>query len=77
MIACARSRLALRTLLRLRGCARALTARLLPTVSVPQENHNFISRRILMTRTIAVLFLLAFSSVTAMQAQAPAPMPDP
>jgi hypothetical protein len=45
--------------------------------SAPQQNHDFISRRILMTRISALLFLLVFCFATAMQAQAPAPKPDP
>ena len=45
MIACVHSRLALRTLRRLRSCAEGLTARFFPTGLVPQENHNFIPRR--------------------------------
>jgi hypothetical protein len=54
-----------------------LTACFFLRLSVPQGNHNFISRRILMTRISALLFLLVFCSVTAMQAQAPAPKPGP
>jgi hypothetical protein len=42
-----------------------------------QENHNFIPRRILMARTIALLFFLVVCSAAAMQAQAPAPKPAP
>ena len=77
MAALTRSRLALRPLLKLRRYAGGLTARCFLTVSDPKQNHNFILRRILMARTIALLFLLAFCSATAMQAQAPAPKPDP
>ena len=54
-----------------------MTACLFPRVSAPQENHDFIPRRILMTRTTALLFILALCSATAMQAQAQAPKPDP
>jgi hypothetical protein len=71
------SRLVLRTLVKLRRCAGGLAARFFLTVSDPQQNHNFILRRILMARTIALLFLLAFCFATAMRAQAPAPKPDP
>ena len=42
MAAFARSRLALRTLLRFPSCAQGLTARPFLTGYVPQENHNFI-----------------------------------
>ena len=77
MAAFVRSRLASRTLLRLRRCAEGLTARLFLTVSARQKNHNFILRRILMTRISVLLVLLVFCSATTMQAQAPAPKPDP
>ena len=77
MTAWVRSRLALRTLLKLRRCAEELGARHFPTVSASQENHDFIPRRLIMKRTIALLFLFVFSFATAMQAQAPAPKPDP
>jgi hypothetical protein len=42
MAACAHSRLALRTLLKLRRCAEGLTARPFLPGYVPQENHNLI-----------------------------------
>ena len=42
MIACVHSRLALRTLRRLRRCAEGLAARPFLTGYVPQENHNLI-----------------------------------
>jgi hypothetical protein len=42
MAAFARSRLALRTLLRSPSCAQGLTAHLFLTGCVPQENHNYI-----------------------------------
>ena len=42
MIACVHSRLALRTLRRLRRCAEGLTARPFLTGDVPQENRNLI-----------------------------------
>jgi len=71
------SRVTLRTLLKLPRCAGGLTARSFLRVSAPQENHNFITRRLVMKRTIALLFLSMFCLATAMQAQAQAPKPDP
>ena len=71
------SRVALRTLVKLRRCAGGLAARFFLTVSDPQQNHNFISRRLIMQRISALLFLLVFCFATAMQAQAPALKPDP
>jgi hypothetical protein len=53
-----------------------LSARFFLTVSVPQENHNFISRRLIMKRLSILLLLLVFCS-TAVQAQAQASKPAP
>jgi hypothetical protein len=75
MRAFARSRLVLRTLLRLRSYAEGLTAHSFLRVSAPQENRNFISRRLIMARTSILLLLLVFCSGTAVQAQAPKPGP--
>jgi hypothetical protein len=77
MTACVCSRFALHTLRTLQSCAEGLTTRLFLTGLVPQENHNFVSRRLIMTRTIALLFLLVFCCATAMQAQTQAPKPAP
>jgi len=77
MAAFVRSRLKLRTLLKLQGCAGGSTARSFPRVSAPQENHNFISRRLIMQRISALLFLSVFCFATALQAQTPTPTPDP
>jgi hypothetical protein len=70
-------RLAVSTLPKLGRWTRGMTARSFPTVSDPQQNHNFISRRLVMKRITILLFLSVFSFSTAMQAQAPAPKPDP
>jgi hypothetical protein len=77
MAAFVRSRFVSRTLLKLPRCAEGLTGRSFFTGWVPQENHKFISRRIIMTRTSALLFILVVCFATAMQAQAPAPKPGP
>jgi hypothetical protein len=46
MAGCVRSRPVLRTLLKLRRCAEGSTACFFPTGWVPQQNHNFISKRL-------------------------------
>ena len=77
MAARVRSRLALRTLFKLRMCAEGLTARFFLWVWVPQDNQDFTSRRVIMQRISVLLFLLVFCFATAMQAQTQAPKPDP
>ena len=74
MAAFVRSRLAL---CRLRGWAQGSTARLFLKGSFPQENHNFISRRLIMKRITVLLLVLVACFATVMQAQTPAPKPDP
>jgi hypothetical protein len=54
-----------------------LTARSFLTDSVPEENHNFISKEVVMQRIGILLLLSVFCSATGMRAQAHVPKPDP
>jgi hypothetical protein len=54
-----------------------LTAPLFLTGSIPQEDHNYISGRVIMQRITVLLLVLVVSIARAMQAQAPAPKPAP
>ena len=77
MAASARSRLAPRTLVKLRRCAGGSTACFLLTASVRQQITASFSRGVIMQRIGILLSLLVFCAATAMQAQAPALKPDP
>ena len=77
MTAWVHSRLVLRTLVKLPECAGGLTPRFFLSVSVPQNNSDFIPRRLIMQRISVLLLLLVACFSTAMRGQAPAPKPDP
>jgi hypothetical protein len=71
------SRLTVPTLPKLGRWAGSMAARSFPTVSHPQQKHNFTSRRLIVKRIAVLLFFIVFRSAAALQAQAPAPQPDP